>query len=110
MRGQAASRDHPEAFTTYDDMFHRAFAEATSLGGVWSIIEREKVQFDRVRILSLPAVTPVDVLIGQHQAILNAVLARQPTAAEATIRAHLSEVLKIADDLALRYPELIEAS
>jgi DNA-binding GntR family transcriptional regulator len=110
LQGQAQSRDDVEAFTAYDDMFHRSFAEGAELAGVWSIIEREKVQFDRVRILSLPAVTPVDVLIGQHQAILHAVIDRQPGAAEATIRTHLSEVLKIADDLAQRYPDLIEPS
>ncbi len=110
MRGQIDARDNPEAFTAYDDMFHRAFAEGTALVGVWSIIEREKVQFDRVRILSLPAVTPVDVLITQHHAILQAVLNRQPAAAETAIRTHLSEVLRIADDLAHRHPELIDAT
>jgi len=107
--GQLEARDDPEAFTQYDDEFHRAFAEAAALGGIWSIIEREKVQFDRVRILSLPHVTPVDVLIAQHRAILAAVLAGDPDQAEAAIRKHLSEVLRIADDLATRHPDLIES-
>src|SRR5215475_5885788 len=106
--GQLEARDDPERFTQCDDEFHRAFAEAASLGGIWSIIEREKVQFDRVRILSLPHVTPVDVLIGQHRAILAAVLDGDPDQAEKAIRTHLSEVLRIADDLAIRHPDLIE--
>jgi GntR family transcriptional regulator, rspAB operon transcriptional repressor len=105
---QLEARDDPERFTQCDDAFHRAFAEATSLGGIWSIIEREKVQFDRVRILSLPKATPVDVLIGQHRAILAAVLDGDPNQAEQAIRIHLSEVLRIADDLAIRHPDLIE--
>jgi GntR family transcriptional regulator, rspAB operon transcriptional repressor len=105
---QLEARDDPERFTSADDAFHRAFAEATALGGVWSIIEREKVQFDRVRILSLPQVTPVDVLIAQHRAILKAVLNGDPDQAERAIRTHLSEVLRIADDLAIRHPDLIE--
>jgi GntR family transcriptional regulator, rspAB operon transcriptional repressor len=105
---QLEARNDPERFTSADDAFHRAFAEATSLGGVWSIIEREKVQFDRVRILSLPQVTPVDVLIAQHRAILKAVLDGDPDRAEKAIRTHLSEVLRIADDLAIRHPDLIE--
>jgi GntR family transcriptional regulator, rspAB operon transcriptional repressor len=66
------------------------------------------VQFDRVRILSLPQTTPVDVLIAQHRAILNAVLDGDPDSAEKAIRAHLSEVLRIADDLAIRHPDPIE--
>jgi DNA-binding GntR family transcriptional regulator len=106
--GQLDARNNPERFTSCDDDFHRAFAEAASLGGIWSIIEREKVQFDRVRILSLPHVTPVDVLIAQHRAILKAVVDGDPDQAEKAIRAHLSEVLRIADDLAIRHPDLIE--
>ena len=104
---QQAARDEPERFIRLDDDFHRAFALAAGLDGIWSIIEREKVQFDRVRILSLPAVTPVDVLVAQHRAILAAVLARDPADAERAIRTHLSEVLRIADDLAQRHPDLI---
>jgi DNA-binding GntR family transcriptional regulator len=109
IEGQLAARDDPEAFTRLDDMFHRSFAEATSLVGVWAIIEREKAQFDRIRFLSLPAVTPVDVLIEQHRAILNAVLDRQPDAAEKAVRTHMSEVLRITDGLALLHPDLIVA-
>jgi DNA-binding GntR family transcriptional regulator len=109
IEGQLGARDDPEKFTRLDDMFHRGFAEGTSLGSVWAIIEREKAQFDRIRFLSLPAVTPVDVLIGQHRAILQAVLLRQGDAAEKAIRNHMSEVLRITDGLALRHPDLIIA-
>ncbi|WP_053080332.1 GntR family transcriptional regulator [Methylobacterium variabile] len=106
---QAECRDDPERFTLCDDRFHRAFAEGAGLASVWAIIEREKAQFDRVRYLSLPAATPVDVLIAQHRAILSAVLARDPAAAEAAMRSHMAEVLKVASDLALRHPDLIQA-
>jgi DNA-binding GntR family transcriptional regulator len=102
-----ASRRDPERFTYYDDMFHRAFAEDTSLHGVWAIIEREKVQFDRLRILSLPDVTPVNHLIAQHRDILAAVVRGNADKAEKAVRAHLAEVLRIADGLAARHPELI---
>lgn len=104
---QTASRRDPERFTHYDDMFHRAFAEGTSLHGVWAIIEREKVQFDRLRILSLPDVTPVNLLITQHRDILAAVMRGNADKAEKAIRTHLAEVLRIADGLAARYPDLI---
>ena len=109
IKGQAAARNDPERFTEFDDVFHRGFAESTGLDGVWIIIEREKAQFDRIRFLSLPAVTPVYVLIEQHKAILNAVLDRNAEAAEQAVRSHLSEVLQIADELAQRHPNLIVA-
>jgi DNA-binding GntR family transcriptional regulator len=106
---QWEARDDPEQFTYLDDLFHRGFAEGAALAEVSNIIEREKAQFDRIRFLSLPAVTPVDVLIEQHRAILTAAVNRQPLAAEKAMRRHMSEVLKIAGDLASRHPDLILA-
>jgi DNA-binding GntR family transcriptional regulator len=109
LASQAEARDDPERFTQLDDLFHRSFAEGAGLAEVWAIIEREKAQFDRIRFLSLPGVTPVDVLIEQHCAILGAVVDRQPLAAEEAMRKHMSEVLKIATSLASRHPDLILA-
>ncbi len=104
---QAEARGDPERFTQLDDYFHRSFAQGASLDSVWAIIEREKVQFDRVRFLSLPEITPVDLLIEQHRAILKAVLSRQPVAAEEAIRNHMSEVLRITSSLTRLHPDLI---
>jgi GntR family transcriptional regulator, rspAB operon transcriptional repressor len=95
-----------ESFIALDDAFHAGFAEGIGLGGVWAIIEREKTQFDRIRFLSLPAATPIDVLIAQHRAILQAVLDRDPAAGERAVRAHMAEVLKIVADLPARHPDL----
>ena len=107
IEGQAAAREDAERFTQLDDVFHRGFAEGSGLIGVWAIIEREKAQFDRIRFLSLPAVTPVYVLIEQHKMMLKAVLDRDPLQAEQALRTHMSEVLRIANELAQRHPNLI---
>ncbi|WP_165359628.1 GntR family transcriptional regulator [Lichenibacterium minor] len=95
-----------ESFIALDDGFHAGFAEAIGLGEVWAVIEREKAQFDRIRFLSLPAATPIDVIIAQHRSILRAVLDRDPAAGEVAVRDHMAEVLKIVDDLPGRYPHL----
>ncbi|MBZ6079120.1 GntR family transcriptional regulator [Microvirga sp. WGZ8] len=97
----------PELFTAADDAFHRALADDIGIAQIWAVLEREKSQFDRVRFLSLPVITPVSALITQHRNILTAVLERDPAAAEAAIRVHLSEVLKSAEALAAEYPDLI---
>ncbi len=104
---QEAARDDPARFTLADDAFHRAFADGIDVGNVWSVLEREKVQFDRLRFLSLPNVTPVDTLIAQHKAMLAAVKAGDVAQAERATREHLSEVLKVADTLAATHAELI---
>ena len=90
-----------------DDAFHRAFADGIDVGNIWAVLEREKAQFDRLRFLSLPNVTPVSTLISQHKAILVAVCRGDVAAAERAAREHLSEVLKVSDTLVATHPELI---
>ena len=106
---QEAARGAPVRFTEADERFHRAFAAGVGLDEVWDVVEREKAQFDRIRFLSLPRATPVDVLISQHRAILGAVLSGDPAAAEDAMRRHMTEVLKVVDGLAAAHPELIAA-
>ena len=103
---QEAGSD-PNRFTDADDKFHRTFANAIGYGDIWSILENQKTQFDRIRFLSLPDVTPVDLLIGQHRAILDAVVARDADTAEKTLRAHLSIVVETAAALMRTNPDLI---
>lgn len=104
---QEAARDDPELFTHADDAFHRAFADGIDVGNIWTVLEREKAQFDRLRFLSLPNVTPVATLISQHKAMLAAVCEGDVAAAERAAREHLSEVLKVSTTLTATHPELI---
>jgi GntR family transcriptional regulator, rspAB operon transcriptional repressor len=104
---QEQVQNEPERFTMADDAFHRVLAEDVGIARIWAVIEREKSQFDRVRFLSLPVVTPVASLIAEHRNILGAILRRDVEAAEAAMRLHLSEVLRSAETLAAQHPDLI---
>jgi GntR family transcriptional regulator, rspAB operon transcriptional repressor len=104
---QEAAAQAADLFTAADERFHRIFAEGVGLPEVWDVIEREKAQFDRIRFLSLPHATPVSILISQHRAIFEAVRQRDPEGAEAAMRAHMNEVLKVVDGLAAANPDLI---
>jgi DNA-binding GntR family transcriptional regulator len=104
---QIAARDDAEKFTLADDAFHRNLVEGIGISQLWSVLEREKAQFDRVRFLSLPHTTPVEVLIEQHKAIISAIDARDADAAGDAMRLHMSEVLKITNKLVSRHPDLI---
>jgi DNA-binding GntR family transcriptional regulator len=104
---QESARSDPERFTLADDAFHRLIAENIGISQIWSVPEREKFQLDRIRFLSLPVITPVDVLIAQHRTILAAIAERDVEAADRAMRMHLSEVLKIAEALAAEHPDLI---
>lgn len=96
-----------ERFTDADDAFHRTIANALGLGDLWSVVENQKAQFDRIRFLSLPNVTPVALLVAQHRAILDAVRARDPARAEAMLAEHLSIVLDTAQGLLSTHPDLM---
>jgi DNA-binding GntR family transcriptional regulator len=104
---QENARLDPELFTTADDMFHRTFANGVGYGDIWSVVENQKAQFDRIRFLSVPNVTPIDQLIEQHRTILSAVEARDPDTAEKTLRTHLSIVVGTAAALMRTNPDLI---
>jgi DNA-binding GntR family transcriptional regulator len=104
---QIAARDDAEKFTLADDAFHRSLVEGIGIAQLWSVLEREKAQFDRVRFLSLPHTTPVEVLVEQHKAIVSAIDARKPDAAADAMHAHMSEVLKITNTLVSRHPDFI---
>lgn len=84
--------DHA-GFLALDDALHRAVAATTDHEDVWRILHHVKLQMDRVRYLSLPDATPAARLLEQHTAIVDAIEARDPNAAEAVMRLHLSELL-----------------
>ena len=72
---KAARAGDPEQFFVLDEAFHRGLANAAECAYAWKVIEEAKAQMDRVRFLSIPDATPIDRLIVQHQAILDAIAA-----------------------------------
>ena len=105
---KAARAGDAENFFVLDEAFHRALATAADCGYAWKVIEEAKAQMDRVRFLSIPDATPVDRLIVQHQAILDAIAAKRASAAEQAMKDHLSEILKSLPRLARAFPEMFE--
>ena len=97
--------DHLE-FLRLDDAFHQALAHAVDTDYAWRVLENLKVQMDRVRHLSMPDATPIDMLIGQHAAVIDAIARHAPDDAEAAMRAHLSEILNSLPRLAQAHPDL----
>ncbi len=97
--------DHME-FLRLDEAFHQALSHAVDTDYAWRVLENLKAQMDRVRHLSMPDATPIDVLVGQHAAIIDAVARHAPDEAEAAMRTHLSEILVSLPRLAQAHPEL----
>ncbi|WP_198297928.1 GntR family transcriptional regulator [Bordetella genomosp. 9] len=101
----AARRNDTAAFLDLDDAFHQAVANAADCPSVWQTIENIKANMDRVRYLSLADVTPLDVLIAQHEAIFEALHARDAQAARAAMQQHLRELTISFEPIRARNPD-----
>ena len=97
----APANDH-SAFMRMDEAFHEAIAQSGGTGHAWRILEGVKPQLDRVRFLAIDDVTPVSTIVAEHTAIVDAIEARSPQAAEDRMRAHMAEIL-------VSLPRLVEA-
>jgi len=103
---QASARGDHHGFLRLDESFHQALAHGADCDHAWRLLEGLKAQMDRVRYLSMPNATPIDTLIGQHAAIVDALSRHAPDDAEAAMRAHLSEILTSLPRLAKAHPDL----
>jgi DNA-binding GntR family transcriptional regulator len=105
----AAKSNDTAAFLALDEAFHYAIAQAIDCTAAWETIQDIKAQMDRVRYLSLPDVSPLDLLIKQHARILAGLRAHDPSAAEDAMRSHLREILMSLGPIAERNPAWFEA-
>ncbi|CAN7393842.1 GntR family transcriptional regulator [Trinickia sp. LjRoot230] len=101
----AAKANDTAAFLALDEAFHYSIAQSIDCIAAWETIQDIKAQMDRVRYLSLPDVSPLDLLIRQHTKIVAALRAHDPAAAEQAMRAHLREILVSLGPVAARNPD-----
>lgn len=83
-----SARDFMEA----DEIFHRTLAEGADKGKAWRVVVEMKAQMDRVRFLSSMHF-PVDRLIAQHRAVVEAIAGGDALQAEQSMRGHLRGIL-----------------
>ncbi|NRO95718.1 FCD domain-containing protein [Paraburkholderia sp. NMBU_R16] len=105
----AAKVNDTARFLALDEAFHYSIAQSIDCIAAWETIQDIKAQMDRVRYLSLPEVSPLDLLIRQHAKIVSALRAHDPLAAEQAMRAHLREILVSLGPVAARHPDWFDA-
>ncbi|RFU49437.1 GntR family transcriptional regulator [Paraburkholderia sp. DHOC27] len=105
----AARANDTAAFLALDEAFHYGIAQSIDCTAAWETIQDIKAQMDRVRYLSLPDVSPLDLLIRQHAKILAGLRAHDASAAEEAMRHHLREILVSLGPIAARNPDWFEA-
>lgn len=87
------------AFHQADEHFHAALAEIAGYPGIWGLVQQVKVQVDRYRRLTLPQEGRMQLVIAEHQAILDAIAAHDPERAAALMNAHLGALIANLDDI-----------
>jgi GntR family transcriptional regulator, rspAB operon transcriptional repressor len=105
---RAAKAKDAEAFFALDEDFHRLLAELAGRPSAWRVVEDVKPQMDRVRFIDMKDAMPMRVLIDQHGAIIAALKAGDPAAAEAAMRDHLSEIVRSLPRVAQQHADLFD--
>lgn len=93
-------------FNHWDEEFHKAIAGIVGNDFAWRIVEAARIQTDRVRLLSLPDASPLELLIGQHADIVARLDAGDADGAAHSMRRHLHEILRALSHIAPAHPEL----
>jgi GntR family transcriptional regulator, rspAB operon transcriptional repressor len=109
-----ASQDETRAaadfdrFYVLDDALHRALCDLSGHGIAWSLSQRASGHLNRVRHLSLPIPSYLGEMIEEHRAVVAAVSAHDPDAAEQALRHHLGMVLSSLPAIRAQHPEYFE--
>jgi DNA-binding GntR family transcriptional regulator len=107
---QLSARDASDfdGFYALDDAFHEALCELSGHGVAWRLAGRANGHLDRVRRLSLPEADYLAQKVEEHRAVVAAVEAGDPDAAETALRHHLRMVLSVLPGIRAEHPGWFE--
>ena len=107
-QGRNLLKEKKHEFQRLDDAFHQALALATGVPRMASILEREKMVLDRLRVLSLDDTSHIKTLHRQHADIFEAIAKQDSKSAVSVMTEHLTSVLQTLSTLAARHREYFE--
>lgn len=94
-------------FVNADRAFHRLMYEAGGVLGLWDLVGRVSGHVDRLRRLHLPTAGKTEAILRDHRAIVRAIEAQDPAAAQAALRKHLSGTLSAVNEICRQYPDYV---
>ena len=92
------------AFKIVDNNFHEYMFNLAGVQGLVQLIGARRGHYDRIRGLYLHEHERRKTVVDEHLAIIAALEAGDPLAAEAAVRAHLGKSLAIIDEIRAGYP------
>lgn len=103
-----AERENYAEFVLADQGFHRQLYEAAQVPELWAMVRRQSGNLDRLRNLHVPIPGKTRRVIRDHGAIVDAIAAGQPEAAQQALREHLSGTLAQLDEIRGRFPHYLK--
>jgi len=100
----------PETYDTFDGIdreFHRKLYERSGILQLWANVRRQSVHLDRLRRLNLPMPGKMQMVIADHEAIVEGIASGKPEVAAAALKKHLSGTLSIIDVISAEFPDYI---
>lgn len=94
-------------FVEADRDFHRLMYEAAEVPGLWALVNKASGHVDRLRRLHLPTAGKTESILRDHRAIVRAIEAGDPAAAQQALRTHLSGTLSAVDEICRQYPDYV---
>jgi GntR family transcriptional regulator, rspAB operon transcriptional repressor len=89
---EANSAGAADAFHRADELFHATIAEIAGYPGIWTLIQQVKIHVDRYRRLTLPQQGRIARVIVEHEAILSAIEAHDPSGSRIAMESHLDSL------------------
>jgi GntR family transcriptional regulator, rspAB operon transcriptional repressor len=109
LQQQHAKNGDAWSFHMADELFHRSFAEAAKLEGIWDTILNVKTHLDRVRHLANPVKGHMDKVIDEHKAVIQHLDSGNAKVAIEAMRQHLDSLHTTIDRLkALHSQDFLE--
>lgn len=100
-----AAHNETSLFHEQDEAFHETIAGIAGYPGIWAILKTVKIQIDRARRLTLPALGRMESVIEEHVTIRNAIAAHDVEGARAAMMHHLSAVIPDVAELRVMHPD-----
>lgn len=108
IRMQEAIADDPsqlKMFQELDELFHQTLFIGLGRIGLHQLIRTRSGHLERVRRLHLPEPGKIREILQGHDRIVQAILDRNPEAAETAARDHLSRTVSKVEELRKEYPQ-----
>jgi DNA-binding GntR family transcriptional regulator len=94
-----------QSFLQSDDRFHALIAKAAGFETIWDDVREAKFHMDRVRRLSLLSQEHMFFIVEEHEQIFARLSARDADGADASIKVHLTSVVRELDLIRAAHPE-----